>query len=486
MAANFVDLTVKRGPSAFSDDEDGVAFGIDRSSRKLYKHKIWRLKQNDPNFGLLDLRGTEVSGEICARIGIYLWQSKHIKNVLLQSCGLTGSKMEYFFGKIAGQNEANDFVLKEDILGKLVANEKSLVNGIIESVASFPNLFNVNVSVNIFGTHGLDVLVKALAGSPIETLDISCCGLEGIDPLKGLRKCRRLKKIDISGNSVGVDDVSTVSMLLDNGYPRLRQLDLQSCGIGDDLIEIISPVLTKNTSLRYLIMHNLRAGERNNIGKRGFAALSKAVHDSSSFEKTLASNHTVFKINVEGNFDSCLFSVCLPNYLANYTERDRYCIAWKKHINHLIDNEGADMSPFMNLDIKLIPQLLARIKRRSFVEYDKIVLNAFYKIWACKMFRERIEIASRMDNLQAKNECLNAKVEELESVHAIDTKRNEQMEDDNSKLVAENESLQGQIAKLIARNATPRSKNNKPEMGTGSIAERVRKRKNTRKRGRKD
>ena len=99
----FVDLTVNRGrPSAFSDDEDEVAFGIVWSSRKLYKRKIWRLKQNDPNFGLLNLRGTEVSDEICARIGIYLWQSKHIKNVLLQSCGLTGSKMEHFFGKIAG------------------------------------------------------------------------------------------------------------------------------------------------------------------------------------------------------------------------------------------------------------------------------------------------------------------------------------------------------------------------------------------------
>ena len=111
----------------------------------------------------------------------------------------------------------------------------------------------------------------------------------------GLRKCMKLKELKTSGNSIGVDDFDTVSILMDIGYPKLRTLDLLSCGIEDDLVELISPVLSKNKSLRYLYLHS------NVFGERGVLALLKAVHDTSSFEKTLASsNHTVYKITADG------------------------------------------------------------------------------------------------------------------------------------------------------------------------------------------
>ena len=185
------------------------------------------------------------------------------------------------------------------------------MDGIIESVtySPFSNLFNVDVSNNNFGTNGLDVMVKALTGSPIESLNINRCGLKGFNPLIGLRKCRILKKLSLSGNSIGADDFDTISVLMDNEYPKLRELDLVSCGIEDDLAELISPVLSKNRSLRYFYLNN------NVFGETGVLALLKAVHDTSSFEKTLSSNHTIWKITADGTgapTDDRLFCSCMP------------------------------------------------------------------------------------------------------------------------------------------------------------------------------
>lgn len=105
-----VDLTVGRDPVVF-DREDLWAFGGDQNSRKLYAHKIWKLKQNDPNFCVLNLSSWELSGGdgICERIGVHLWQSKCIKNLQLVSCNLTGRDVEHLFGKVAQQNETIGF-----------------------------------------------------------------------------------------------------------------------------------------------------------------------------------------------------------------------------------------------------------------------------------------------------------------------------------------------------------------------------------------
>ena len=183
MSTNLVDLTVNHGPSSyalFPDAEDEAAFGISDIYLRIYKRQIWRLKQNDPNFALLDLRGTALSNFVCRRIGTHLMSSStHMKNLLLQGCNLTESRMESLF-ILGRQFETNAYILKEDILGRMGITEKTLVDGIIESVtySPFSNLFNVDVSNNNFGTNGLDIMVKALAGSPIESLNINHCGLE--------------------------------------------------------------------------------------------------------------------------------------------------------------------------------------------------------------------------------------------------------------------------------------------------------------------
>lgn len=266
---------------SFSDDEDERVFGLD--NLRFYKQCIRRLEHNDPYFAILHI---SISERMAMRIGIYLWQNKHVYNLKLSSCGLNDNKMHHLFGKIALQNRTNTYISEVDILGKLMANERSLVR----NVTSFTQLIEVDISGNNFGTSGLDVLIKSLAGSRIEILNISCCTLDGISQLTGTRLCQRLNKLDISGNTLTLDDANTVSMLLDNEYPNLRRLNLNDCGITDEFVEAMSPALSKNKSLRYLNLINdpYRLRYPNIVGPRGVTAISKAICDCSSFKNFLA------------------------------------------------------------------------------------------------------------------------------------------------------------------------------------------------------
>ena len=49
-------------------------------------------------------------------------------------------------------------------------------------------------------------------------LDLRICGLDAIPPLRGLQHFSRLKKHDLSANTLRTDDIDTVKMLMDNGY----------------------------------------------------------------------------------------------------------------------------------------------------------------------------------------------------------------------------------------------------------------------------
>lgn len=464
-ANDFVDLTVTTsGPSLgeFSDDEDEIAFG---ASPELYKHKIWKLRHNDPNYCLVELDRKELwsNANTCSRVGIYFCSSRHVKNMLLNHCSLTDIKMEQLFGKIAQQNETNAYLVKEDILINLGITENTLVGNIIESVTSFQNLVNLNVSHNVFGTHGLIILVKSLAGCPIKSLDLTHCNIDSISPLKGLQKCSKLDTLILSGNTVNPADVDTITFLLGNGYPKLRMLELQSCGIDDDFIEMISPTLAKNKTVRNLHLHNIRNGSENRIGDRGISVLCKVVHDSTSFRNTLRSNHFIYKIIIPSPTD-VLFKVCFPNIIG----RGFVEVALRKYLIHLSSSESFDMSPFMELDIKLVPQILARMYRA--IKRDGIALNSFYKIWSCSMFRERIKMASQISDLTTTNSHLN--VSQQKNKTTID-----QLQDENAQ-------LKHQLAKLMFNNTQPMPEEERPGTEPRSIAARVKTRANSRKRGR--
>ena len=408
------------------------------------------------------------------------------------------------FGKIAQQNITNEYVLKKDILGNIGITEKTLVGSIMDSLTSFSNLNTVNLSCNNIGDNGLEVLVNGLAGCQIEFLNISSCGIDlGFYTLEKLGlKCRRLKELDLNNNTC--TRAWIFSMLLNNDvYPCLRKLDINSMGINDDMIEVFSSSLRDNRSVRYLNMCNYtrRTGGLDNvIGRRGVAALCKVVHDTSSFKNTLSSNDIVWKISIDENIDSnsnLLYKTCLPNYRSRNKkddDRSRYRLAWEKHADFIAYNDNADMTPFMELEIELLPHLLSRFypardihyKWGSFAQNEIIGLTALYKIFSCKMFIERLESAALIRKLKAKNNQFIAKISHLEIAQVQDKKKQENLEEGNAVLMAENKKLREQIAKLTIDNANQSEKHQENDQTTwsGSIAERVKRRTNSRKKKR--
>lgn len=127
--------------------------------------------------------------------------------------------------------------------------------------------------------------------------------------------------------------------------------------------------------------------------------------------------------------------------------------AWTKYIEYYVETEGSvDMSPFMDVSINLLPIVLSELGSNKC-----IALNACYKLLSCKMFRERISMASQVNHLQATN----------------------------NQLQDENDALKEQIAKLLALNGKSRpAKNANLTNVSGSIGERVKERNANRKRGR--
>eukprot|EP00984_Skeletonema_dohrnii_P019305 scaffold9197_cov77-Skeletonema_dohrnii-CCMP3373.AAC.1 len=488
-----VDLTTSQ-KIRFDSEEDKAAFGINRSYRDFYKKQVYKLKQNDANFCMLSVSGYSgignLSEDMCDRIGLYLWRNSHIKNITLTSCGLCEEKMERLFSRIVDQheqNESNNYLKKHDILEKILnVGDTSLTGHVMGYLAltPFTKLFHVDLSGNFVGTDGLAVLVKTIAGAPVEELHLNSCLLEDLSPLIiGARKLKELKLLSLNDNRLysTAGNAQALSVLFDGGYPRLQQLFLGDCNIDSELIETSAPALLSNKALWHCHMFN------NPIGDRGVEALSKAICDWTSFEKIITSNYTLRKILVGGDWRSSvsekkLQRLSMINFYPGLSPAIR-----KQQINKaacwklfalLPYHDDIDPSMFLYYDIGIVPLIFSKLLYVS--RYDplrtKERLTAFYKILKCKVFQKKLSQANR---LQINRDALMKKEEETRM-------KNEQLEADNAALSEENRRLKEQIASLMAQNSTD-SKTNylEAEQNVGSIAERVKTRAKRRKLGRK-
>eukprot|EP00984_Skeletonema_dohrnii_P019320 scaffold9199_cov178-Skeletonema_dohrnii-CCMP3373.AAC.6 len=485
-----VDLTTSE-KIRFVSEEDKAAFGINRSYRDLYKKQVYKLKQNDANFCMLSVSEI-LSEDICDRIGLYLWRNSHIKNITLTRCGLCEEKIETLFSRIVDQheqNESNDYLKKHDILEKILnVGDTSLTGHVMGYLAltPFTKLFHVDLSGNFVGTDGLDVLVKAIAGAPVKRLHLNNCGLDDLSSLiMGAQELKELKNLQLENNNLysTAENAQALSVLFDGGYPLLRQLFLEDCGIDSELIETSAPALLSNKILWQCHLVN------NPIGDRGVEAFIKAVCDSTSFEKILTSNHTLGKIILGGDRITVPEKKLQRLSMINYFRRLDFVessairtqiinrVACKKLFTLLSDHEDIDPSMFLYYDIGIVPLIFSKLLDRPCYPLEtKELLTALYKILKCKVFQKKLSQAKK---LQLNRDALRKKEEETRM-------KNEQLEADNAALSEENRRLKEQMASLMAQNSTD-SKTNylEAEQNVGSIAERVKTRAKRRKRGRK-
>ena len=421
----------------FTDNEDEEEFGSSRSLMYLYAKYIWRLKHNDESLGMLTLRGQEyvdrygsmlagyntLSEGVCRRLGKHMCGSKYIRSITIQGCDINEQKMKHLFGPNAPQFEANDFVKKSDILQRIGLVEQLMRDSVMEYVNVFPRLEKVVLSDNPIGVGGLQVLVQALGGTPIGILDVSRCGLSSVVGVAGLRHCKELTHLNISGNCVR-NDVEEIGSILDcdKGCP-LYELNMGCCQIDDSFVDSLCPILEQNKSLRFLFMQGLgsqynyanedaNASLRNQISESAVKRLEKLYIDTTNFKSILKKPSSINKICVDGN-----------NLLGKY----RYAgdTVMDKYIKHFNETSNAvDMSPFMECEVGLIPHIIASILNAdmytsrhwlslSLQDTSKQKLTALYIVYSTKMFRNRIEATSNMVELQSANENLQNEVERL-------------------------------------------------------------------------
>lgn len=431
-AVNFVDLTVPaRKFEGFSDDEDEKEFGSSSSLTKLYARDIWRLKHNDESLAVLTLTGQggmdrygtvmrgypTLSEGICRRIGKHMCGSKYIRSIQIDECDINEKKMNLLFGPNAPQFEANEFVKKSDILQRIGLVEQLMRDNVMEYVNVFPRLEKVDVAGNPIGAGGLQVLVKALGGTQICSLDVSRCGLLSVVGVKELRHCKGLYDLDISGNCVR-NDVEEIGAILDSdsGCPHLYELNMGCCQIDDTFVESLCPILAQNKSLCMLSMANggeigqvSNASLVNQISKSAENHLKKLFIDTTNFKSILKKPASIRKIVLDDSV-VCKFFYCDT--------------VMEKYIKHFQTSTTVDMSPFMECEVGLIPHIIAAIfnaemewncRRHSLTQQDvsKQKLTALYIVYSTKMFRNRIEAASSMVELQSANENLQNEVERL-------------------------------------------------------------------------
>ncbi|KAL7493683.1 hypothetical protein ACHAWT_010565 [Skeletonema menzelii] len=295
----------------------------------------------------------------------------------------------------------------------------------------------------------------------------------------GGRKLKNLKLLYLDSNHFHSTpaNAKALSVLFDGGHPRQRELSLKGCGIDSELIEKSAPALSSNRKMKCLRLFE------NPLGDRGTAALIAAICDSTSFEKMLASNHTIAKVMVDHDqvhglsvlekMLRLLLWINLTNQFRS-TLRGRSEIACRKLFTIVAYDVNIDPSMFLHFDIGLAPQIFFKIQDVSHPQEEKENLTAIYKILKCKEFHARLKLSSQTSRLQIDHDVLRKKEEETRM-------KNEQLAADNAALSEENRILKEQIALLMAQNGMGACT---MANSVGSIAERVKTRAKRRKLGR--
>ncbi|EJK44595.1 hypothetical protein THAOC_36852 [Thalassiosira oceanica] len=160
-------------------------------------------------------------------------------------------------------------------------------------------------------------------------------------------------------------------------------------------------------------MHNTRDDDDvnatqlfNHISTCALKLMGKLFVDKSNFKTIQKKPSSIYKIAVDGS--ELLYQQFIHICHGTIVE---------KYIQHLNEISTVDMSPFMEYEVGLIPHIISAVgnatETRRQVVTARHRLTALYIVYSTKMFRNRIEAASSMVELQSANENLQNEVERL-------------------------------------------------------------------------
>ena len=273
-----------------SEEEAEEPFGAEE--HYLY-NRLQRVRNNDPDVTNLNILGhydsiRNIENEGWEDIGRDLSNNTQLEELFLLNDALQHDEKasSLFRGWTRSSSICN-----------LYMNENGLsVEGVSSMVPFLQNankLRWLNLSYNNIRAEGFNILMRALRDSPIEILFCSGCDIDGMEIDIDYYSPKELTCLHLSDNSIGENGCRELAKLLHGEDAILEDLGLRQSDIDDNCVAILVDALRNNTSLEVICLV-----QNEQISKMGRIMILKLLHDVSSIESTLRSNHTLLNFEV--------------------------------------------------------------------------------------------------------------------------------------------------------------------------------------------
>jgi len=140
---------------------------------------------------------------------------------------------------------------------------------------------------------GLEIMLTALASSPIRVLCLDACGIAGVTMFDGRLFPRHLELLTLCHNMINSVGCRALAQLLQREDSTLKELNLRYNHIDNEGAGTLANSLRTNKSLKTLHLQG------NRITVKGQVAFISLVNDISSIKTTFSSNHTLEIVNFE-------------------------------------------------------------------------------------------------------------------------------------------------------------------------------------------
>lgn len=269
----------------------------------------------------------------------------------------------------------------------------------------------------------------------LQKMDLSECGLllwgrhwEHFS--NGLCKLHLLSELTLDRNRIGREGCVALGPFLKLKNSSLKFLSLRGNLIDDECVSVLSAALQNNIQLKTLIL------EGNEITNIGWEFVLNLVLDKTSIEGTYLSNHTLKDVGVElvctrmnrASFFSRISSTCenirlhlasMLHYNARGSTRLPAAVRKIRHVH--LNRRDFDLQPFVDLDVKVMPHVLAWFAGKSSSHKGHCVgnLHRLIRNWNIPTLLGYPSVSkSRMIELETKSAGLEVLISRLKAENA--------------------------------------------------------------------
>lgn len=248
--------------------------------------------------------------------------------------------------------DSNDF---EDAEIEVIAN----------ALREQTSLEKLVLSVNEFAASGCAALGNTLStwqAPEIKILDLSSNNIDdaGFEFLvAGLVNCTKLEVLSLANNlSITAIGLRSLATFFKSEQCCLREFDISGVYFGDDGAIALADALVGNTSLSKISLcsRSVFSSDAEFMTEVGWSAFSKSLCDTSSVRNTYLSNHTLERIDNDGN-PPCVEDYLRLNRIRQFISEDAN-IDIVPVIKILTHHTDLEMESLFQWDLKCLPTVV--------------------------------------------------------------------------------------------------------------------------------